>query len=152
MFFKRLTKEKIILISKPLEGEILPLESVPDPVFSQRMVGDGFAINPSNGIVVSPVDGEIISVFPTKHAISLRDKGGREILIHIGLETVKLNGEGFTSFVKEGQTIKKGEKLLEVDFEIIKNKVPSIISPIIFTNLKENQKVVIEKDHVKILL
>jgi PTS system D-glucosamine-specific IIC component len=74
MFFKRLTKEKIILISKPLEGEILPLESVPDPVFSQRMVGDGFAINPSNGIVVSPVDGEIISVFPTKHAISLRDK------------------------------------------------------------------------------
>lgn len=151
MFFKKKTKEKRMTIPSPLQGEILSIERVPDPVFSQKMLGDGFAVHPASGTVVSPVDGEVISIFPTKHAISLKDSNGMEILIHIGLETVTLNGEGFTTFVTEGQAIKKGDKLLEVDFGAIKAKVPSIISPIVFTNLKEDQKVVIEDNEVIIV-
>ncbi|TDL74546.1 PTS glucose transporter subunit IIA [Rhodococcus qingshengii] len=152
--FKNLFKNKKIesetTILQPLEGEIVPLDVVPDPVFSQKMIGDGFAINPTNGSVVSPVDGEVISVFPTKHAVSIKSNGGREILIHVGLETVSLNGEGFTAFVSDGQSVQKGQKLLEADFQSIKDKVPSIITPVIFTNLAENERVVIEEQGVRI--
>ncbi|WP_435368055.1 PTS sugar transporter subunit IIA [Neobacillus niacini] len=149
-FFKNKKDDSETTILQPLEGEILPLDVVPDPVFSQKMIGDGFAINPTNGSVVSPVDGEIISVFPTKHAVSIKSKGGREILIHVGLETVSLNGEGFTAFVSDGQSVQKGQKLLEADFQSFKDKVPSIITPVIFTNLAENEKVVIEGQEVRI--
>jgi sugar PTS system EIIA component len=153
--FKNLFKSKKVevetTILQPLEGEIVPLDVVPDPVFSQKMIGDGFAVNPTNGTVVSPVDGEVISVFPTKHAVSVKSTDGREILIHVGLETVTLNGEGFTSFVSDGQRVQRGQKLLEADFEFIKEKVPSIITPVIFTNLAENEKVVIEEQEVKII-
>jgi sugar PTS system EIIA component len=149
-FFKNKKDDSEATILQPLEGEVVPLDVVPDPVFSQKMIGDGFAINPTNGSVVSPVDGEIISVFPTKHAVSIKSKGGREILIHVGLETVSLNGEGFTAFVSDGQSVQKGQKLLEADFQSIKDKVPSIITPVIFTNLAENEKVVIEGQEVRI--
>ncbi|MFJ5761459.1 PTS glucose transporter subunit IIA [Neobacillus sp. NPDC093182] len=153
--FKNLFKSKKAAVDdsilQPLEGEIVPLDVVPDPVFSQKMIGDGFAVNPTNGTVVSPVDGEVISVFPTKHAVSVKSTDGKEILIHVGLETVSLNGEGFTSFVSDGQRVQKGQKLLEADFEVIKEKVPSIITPVIFTNLAEDEKVVIEEQEVKIV-
>lgn len=153
--FKNLFKSKKVEVDtsilQPLEGEIVPLDVVPDPVFSQKMIGDGFAVNPTNGTVVSPVDGEVISVFPTKHAVSVKSTDGREILIHVGLETVSLNGEGFTSFVSDGQRVQKGQKLLVADFDVIKEKVPSIITPVIFTNLAENEKVVIEEQEVKII-
>ena len=148
--FKSKKVESETTILQPLEGGIVPLDVVPDPVFSQKMIGDGFAINPTNGSVVSPVDGEVISVFPTKHAVSIKSNGGREILIHVGLETVSLNGEGFTAFVSDGQSVQKGQKLLEADFQSIKDKVPSIITPVIFTNLAENEKVVIEGQEVRI--
>lgn len=153
--FKNLFKSKKVEVDtsilQPLEGDIVPLAVVPDPVFSQKMIGDGFAVNPTNGTVVSPVDGEVISVFPTKHAVSVKSTDGREILIHVGLETVSLNGEGFTSFVSDGQRVQKGQKLLEADFNVIKEKVPSIITPVIFTNLAEDEKVVIEEQEVKIV-
>ena len=152
VFFKKKKKaKKDIVVSSPLEGEMVPLDKVPDPVFSQKMMGDGFAVIPANGTVVSPVDGEVLSIFPTKHAVNLKDASGLEILIHVGLETVNLKGEGFTSFVSDGETVKKGQKLLEVDFDAIKEKVPSIITPVVFTNLKEDQNVVIDGDIVKII-
>jgi sugar PTS system EIIA component len=150
-FFKGKKTELETTIMQPLEGEILPLDVVPDPVFSQKMIGDGFAVNPTNGTVISPVDGEVISVFPTKHAVSIKSTDGREILIHVGLETVSLNGEGFTSLVSDGERVKKGQKLLEADLQTIKDKVPSIITPVIFTNLAENEKVVIEDQKIKIV-
>jgi len=149
--FKKKTVESDPFFLLPLEGQLVPIETVPDPVFSQKMMGDGFAIQPTKGTVVSPVDGKVISLFPTKHAVSLLDHNGREILIHVGIETVGLKGEGFTSFVKDGQTVKKGQKLLEVDFEFIKEKVPSIITPVVFTNLSENEKVVIDEKGVRII-
>jgi glucose-specific phosphotransferase system IIA component len=98
------------------------------------MMGDGFAINPSGNILVSPVNGTVSSVFPTKHAIGITSDEGTEILIHIGVDTVKLNGEGFTTYVNNGDTIKVGQRLVEVDFERLKSKVPSILTPVIFTN------------------
>ncbi len=132
----------------PLEGKVVQLEVVPDPVFAEKMMGDGFAIDPAGDMILSPVDGEIIAIFPTKHAISLKSKQGREILIHVGLETVQLNGEGFTPLVIDGQKVKKGQELLKVDFEAIKSRVPSILTPVIFTNLQENEKVVVEGQNI----
>jgi len=143
--------EKNNRLIQPLEGEIIPIEEVPDPVFSQKMMGDGFAVKPTNGLMISPVDGQVISVFPTKHAISLADNNGREILIHVGLDTVTLKGEGFTPLVKAGQKVKQGQKIMEIDFDSIKGKVPSIITPIVFTNLSENEKVIIEGSEVKVI-
>ena len=132
----------------PLKGKVINLEAVPDPVFAEKMMGDGFAIDPADGTIVSPIDGEVITIFPTKHAISLKSKQGREILIHVGLETVQLNGDGFTPLVMDGQKIKKGQELLKVDFDAIKEKVPSILTPVVFTNLGENEKVIVEGQEI----
>lgn len=135
---------------QPLEGKLLNISEVPDPVFSQKMMGDGIAIDPSNGMLVAPADGQIMNVFPTKHALSMTDNNGKEILIHVGLDTVTLKGEGFTAFVKDGDKVKQGQKLMEIDFDAIKSKVPSIITPMVFTNLGENEKVVVEGNEIKI--
>lgn len=118
----------------PLTGTVKKIEDVPDPVFSQKMMGDGIAIEPTDGMVVSPVDGEIIQFFHTKHAIGIRSNTGLEILIHVGLETVTMNGEGFTGHVKEGDKVKVGDKLISFDLELIKEKATSTITPIVVTN------------------
>ncbi|MDF2909857.1 MAG: N-acetyl glucosamine transporter subunit [Sporolactobacillus laevolacticus] len=125
----------------PVSGTLLPITDVPDKVFSEKMMGDGFAIDPADGVVVSPVDGTVSGVFPTKHAVGLTSSEGLEVLIHVGVDTVKLNGEGFTNFVKEGDTVVKGQKLITFDIPSIKDKVPSLISPIIFTNLDPSKHV-----------
>nr|WP_231507780.1 PTS glucose transporter subunit IIA [Bacillus sp. UNC41MFS5] len=119
----------------PIEGVIIPITEVPDQVFSQKMMGDGFAIVPSKGSVVSPVDGEVMSVFPTKHAIGIKSNQGYEILIHVGMDTVNLKGEGFTVLVKDGEKITKGQEILKFDLDFIKKSAPSTVTPIIFTNL-----------------
>lgn len=135
-------------IYAPLTGEVIHLEEVPDKIFAEKMMGEGFAIKPTDKIVVSPVDGEISTIFGTKHAIGITSKEGIEVLIHVGMDTVTLNGEGFKEFVKTGDKVKRGQKLLEVDFDHIKTKVPSIITPIIFTNLSEDDKLEIKYDKV----
>lgn len=121
----------------PISGEVIPLQEVPDEVFSQKMMGDGFAIIPFSGSVVSPVDGKIASIFPTKHAIGILSDQGYEILIHVGIDTVHLNGEGFTVLVEDGETVSKGQEILQFDLEKIKEAAPSVATPIIFTNLKK---------------
>lgn len=128
---KTLSKEEFIVA--PLTGEIRQLEEVPDPVFSQKMMGEGIAIEPTEGIVVAPFNGKVIQVFPTKHALGLKSESGLEVLIHIGLETVSLQGEGFKTYVKEGDRIKKGDMLVTFDRDIIKEKAASTITPIIMT-------------------
>ena len=127
----------------PLEGKIISLEEVPDQVFSQKFMGDGFAIVPKSGEVVSPVDGIIETFFPTKHAIGIKADNGTEILIHFGVDTVNLNGEGFTAHAKQGDRVTAGQKLLSVDLAVVAPKVPSIITPIIITS---GQAVTIEKN------
>jgi PTS system D-glucosamine-specific IIC component len=129
----------------PVEGKIVPLSEVPDQVFSQKMMGDGFAILPSSGKIVAPCDGKIETLFPTKHAIGLTSNSGHEVLIHIGIDTVELKGEGFTAHVAQGDQVKKGQHLLDVDLNFLKENAPSIVTPIIFTNLKEGEKVTVLK-------
>ena len=109
------------------------------------MVGDGFAIKPTDGKVVSPVNGKVVTLFPTKHAIGLVADNGTEILIHIGIDTVKLKGEGFTSKVEQGDLVEQGQVLMEVDLDYVEKNAPSIITPIVFTNLEAGKAVTITK-------
>lgn len=134
--FKKLfgNKEKVEQLLAPINGQVINIEDVPDPVFSGKMMGDGIAILPEEGLVVSPIDAEVIQVFHTKHALGLRTKHGIELLIHIGLETVNLKGEGFEVHVTEGQRVKAGDKLVTFDIEFLKSKAPSIVTPIVVTN------------------
>ncbi|MED5042557.1 PTS glucose transporter subunit IIA [Geobacillus stearothermophilus] len=117
-------------IHSPLDGEAIPLEEVPDPIFAQKMMGDGLAIIPKNGKVVSPINGKVVQIFPTKHAVGLVSEEGLEILIHIGLETVELNGKGFEVAVSDGETVKVGDPLLNLE-----QKHKEIVTPIVITNM-----------------
>lgn len=130
----------------PIKGEIKPITEVPDQVFSGKMMGDGFAIVPAEGTIVSPVDGKIVNLFPTKHAIGILSDSGREILIHVGIDTVNLKGQGFETLVSENDTVTKGQPLLKVDLDYIKEHATSIITPIVFTNLSEGESIVINKE------
>ncbi|MFP7233072.1 glucose-specific PTS transporter subunit IIBC [Bacillus subtilis] len=123
----------------PLKGETVSLADVPDQVFSEKMMGEGFAIDPAEGKVVAPADGEIISIFPTKHAIGFKSAGGTEILIHVGIDTVILNGEGFEAHVTSGQAVKQGELLLTFDLDYIKQHAASAVTSVIFTNASEEE-------------
>lgn len=146
MFKKLFNRKKEVSdnsVYAPLTGEVVPLEEVPDPVFAEKMMGEGIAIKPTSGMVVSPVDGKIVQVFPTKHAVGIETSNGVEILIHIGLETVQMNGEGFTAHVQEGSRVSVGDKLISFDLSIVQEKAKSTITPIIITNTdlcKEIQK------------
>ncbi|WP_204179814.1 MULTISPECIES: glucose-specific PTS transporter subunit IIBC [unclassified Staphylococcus] len=126
-------------IYAPLKGRTVPLDEVPDQVFSDKLMGDGLAIYPANGEVVAPFDGTVELVFPTKHAIGLKSESGVEVLIHFGLETVGLQGEGFTVHVDSGDTIVKGQSLMTVDLDYIKTHAKSDITPIIVTNSGEHE-------------
>jgi glucose PTS system EIICBA or EIICB component len=132
-------------IVSPIKGVLKPITEVPDQVFAGKMMGDGFAIEPSEGTVVSPVNGKIVNLFPTKHAIGILSDTGREILIHVGIDTVKLKGQGFETLVSENEIVKQGQPLLKVDLAYIKEHATSIVTPIVFTNLAEGEKVVIDK-------
>lgn len=119
----------------PMTGDLLPLSEVPDEAFSAGLMGPGFGIRPTDGTVYAPFDGQVVMIFPTKHAIGLKSDTGIEVLIHVGLDTVKLNGEGFELFVMDGQTIKRGDALLKADIAQMKDQVPSVITPVVFTSL-----------------
>lgn len=146
LFTKKEERQDVSILA-PVSGELLSLEEVPDPVFSQKMMGDGIAIRPSNGEIVSPVDGKIIQLFPTKHAIGLVAENGVEILIHIGLETVELEGEGFTAYTREGDKVKQGDKLIGFNEIIIKEKAKSTITPVIITNTDDVSEIRLSDKH-----
>ncbi|MDT8717172.1 PTS beta-glucoside transporter subunit IIBCA [Clostridium sp. 19966] len=126
--------EEIDTIVSPANGIALSLKEVPDETFAQELLGKGVGIDPIDGSVLSPIDGEVIHVFETKHAIAIKASSGIELLIHAGIDTVKMNGEGFTSFVQNGDIIKKGDKLLEFDLEKVKKEAKSSIILVIVTN------------------
>jgi N-acetylglucosamine-specific phosphotransferase system IIBC component len=127
--------QEVELVS-PMTGEVKPITETPDPTFAEKMLGDGFVVFPTSGQVVSPVSGTIVQIFPTRHALGIRTQDGLEMLVHVGLETVKLNGEGFKALVEEGAEVKAGQPLLEVDLDAIKEKVPSMATPVVLTNLE----------------
>ena len=154
---KKETKEnsnfkEIAKFSSPVKGIAAPIEETPDEAFAGKMMGDGIMIMPEDSTVFAPCDGEVLFVFPSKHAVGIKTTDGFEILIHIGINTVELNGEGFEAFVASGDKVKKGDKLISFDIEYIKDKVPSMATPFIFTALNENQRVkLIKKGEVNAL-
>ncbi|OLS40995.1 PTS glucose transporter subunit IIA [Bacillus sp. MRMR6] len=151
MVFNIFKKAKVEILA-PVDGQIVALDEVPDPVFSQRMMGEGVAVVPSKGNIHAPVDGTVILVAATKHAIGIRAKDGTEILIHVGLETVALNGEGFSLAVSEGDRVTAGQVLMGVDWEYIRTRAKSAVTPIVITNNQNNKKQVTitkEKDCIQ---
>ncbi len=134
--FKKNKADKGMQFIMPIKGEVIKIDEIPDPVFAGKMMGDGFGIMPAEGKVYSPVDGEVSSIFPTGHAVGLKVGEDIEILIHFGLDTVNLKGEGFTAHVKQGDVVKAGDLLIEVDLDTVKGKVPSVATPIVFPKLE----------------
>jgi glucose-specific phosphotransferase system IIA component len=121
-------------LTSPLSGNVYPIESVSDPVFSGKVLGDGLAIEPFDGKVYSPVNGTVETMMDTMHAVGIKSDGGAEILIHIGKDTVSLKGRFFESHVKENDRIKKGQLIIEFDIDAIKKAGFDLITPVIITN------------------
>lgn len=132
---------KTIMIGSPFDGNAAELETAPDEGFAGKMMGDGAVVEPTEDIVKAPVDATVSFVFPTKHAIGLEIADGMEMLLHVGIDTVKLNGEGFEVLVEEGAKVKKGDALMKIDLAYIKSHAPSLVSPVLCTDLSDNQKV-----------
>ncbi len=121
-------------LSSPLKGSVIALADVPDETFAAGILGDGIAVDPVEGVVKAPISGEITTMFPTNHAVGITGNNGIEILIHVGIDTVQLDGKGYTSFVKEGDRVKKGDKLVEFDIELIKSEGFKTVTPVLITN------------------
>jgi glucose-specific phosphotransferase system IIA component len=130
-----------IVISSPITGLAADLATAPDEAFAQKMMGDGAVVTPEDPFVRAPEDGEVAFVFDTKHAIGFVTDSGISLLIHVGIDTVKLNGEGFETLVESGQTVKKGDPMLKLDLEYLKANAPSITSPVLCTELEDNQRI-----------
>ncbi|OZU87707.1 PTS glucose transporter subunit IIA [Virgibacillus indicus] len=139
-FFKKSKQSSKMEIIAPVNGEIVQLEEVPDPVFSEKMMGEGIAIMPTDGKFQSPVNGKVVQVPDTKHAVGIETEDGIEILMHIGLDTVELKGEGFKSLVKTGDQITVGQVLIEAELEYIREHAKSIVTPIVITNSMNSNK------------
>jgi PTS system beta-glucosides-specific IIC component len=137
--FQNKTKEKIIF--SPLNGLVIPLSNVKDPIFAEGILGKGAAIVPSEGRLVSPVKGTILSVFPTLHAIGIKSDTGVEILIHLGFDTAELQGKYYKSYVSEGDKVLVGDLLMEFQLEEIKNAGYDITTPIIVTNMDQYETI-----------
>ena len=134
-------KVKTIVISSPVTGKAADLSTAPDEAFAGKMMGDGAAVTPEDPIVRAPEDGEICFVFDTRHAIGFLTDSEISLLIHIGIDTVKLGGKGFEALVENGQKVKKGDPMLKLDLEYLKANAPSIVSPVLCTELQENEKI-----------
>lgn len=128
-FFK---KEEFKVVS-PVDGTLVPIEQVPDPTFSMKLMGDGFAVKPSSNTICAPISGRIVTIFPTGHAVGIKNKDGVECLVHIGLETVNLNGKGFEIFVNQGDKVKAGEPLVQVDKEAMEEAGYNLITMVVMT-------------------
>jgi PTS system glucose-specific IIA component len=127
-------KKKVREIKSPSDGEIIAIESVNDEVFSQKMVGDGVAIIPTSSKFTAPIDGIVSKIFPTNHAYSIKSKNDLEVMVHIGLDTVTLEGKGFTRIAQEGDEVKSGDVIIEVDLDYIKEYAKDIVTPIIISD------------------
>ncbi|MDB2076597.1 MULTISPECIES: PTS sugar transporter subunit IIA [Clostridium] len=129
-------------IYSPCLGVVKHLENVNDVAFAQKLIGDGIAVVPKEGNIVSPIDGEVAMVFPTGHAIGLKTDEGVEILIHVGIDTVELDGKGFKAFVKQGDKVKVGDKLLKVNLEEVINEGYEVDTMVLVTDIANYKKVV----------
>ncbi|AWK50787.1 PTS glucose transporter subunit IIA [Clostridium beijerinckii] len=146
-FFKRKSNKEIKLVA-PITGRTIDLSKVPDSVFAQKLAGDGVAIDPIGDIIVAPADGELTLVFKTLHAFAITLASGAELLIHIGIDTVSLNGEGFQQLVEAGTMVKSGTPIIKINRDFILSKGFSLITPVLITNMDivKELKANIDKD------
>ena len=128
------------VLKAPLDGKIISIEEVPDPVFADKVVGDGVAIDPTGSVMVAPCDGTIGKIFETNHAFSMETPSGVELFVHFGIDTVELKGEGFKRIASEGQEIKAGDPVIELDLEFLREKARSIITPVVISNMDDVNK------------
>ena len=134
-------KEKtIVTIYSPINGKVIELKEVPDEAFAQKMVGDGCAIEPDKGSICSPIEGQLMNIFPTNHAIIFETIDGLEMIVHFGIDTVKLDGKGFQK-LREPGPIKVGDEIVKYNLDEIKDNVPSTRSPIIINNMEKVEKI-----------
>lgn len=138
--FDFIKKQKEMAVYAPMDGVAIKLNDVPDEAFSEKILGDGAAVIPENGNVYSPVDGEIIDITDTKHAFCITTNEGTEVLLHIGIDTVKLKGEGFNVKILSGDKVKAGSKIAEIDLEVLKKNNMKLETPVILTE-PENYKI-----------
>ena len=130
----------------PFQGVLKPITEAPDEAFAQKMMGDGAVVTPEDPYVYAPEDGEVAFVFDTKHAIGFITESGISLLIHVGIDTVKLNGKGFEALVESGQEVKKGDPMLKLDLDYLSQNAPSIVSPVLCTELEDNQRIHLLKE------
>ena len=142
--------EKRLQICSPLNGKAVPLDSVPDPVFSERVLGDGCAVISTDGKIYSPVNGEISSIAETNHAYGFSSEDGLEVLVHFGLETVALKGEGFMPHVAVGDKVKIGDLIAEVDTALLKSKGINLITPVLVCDGADDLEMCVSDGNVKV--
>lgn len=152
-FFK---KNKVIEIISPATGRIIPIEEVEDETFAKKRTGDGIAVELTDGKIIAPFDGEITSMYNANHCLVIRSEDGIELLIHIGIDTIKLKGEGFKKYVELNDKVNKGDTILEADLDLLKSKNKSVVTPVIITNRRridsiEKMKGNVEKGKDKIM-
>jgi len=133
-FFKKSSNKEVKLIA-PITGETIDLSKVPDTVFAQKLAGDGIAVDSTGDVIVAPADGELTLVCETLHAFAMTLSSGAELLIHIGIDTVSLNGEGFELLAKAGSKVKAGTPIIKINRDFILNKGFSLITPVLVTNM-----------------
>lgn len=138
--------ESTVIISSPITGIAAELSTAPDEAFASKLIGDGAVVTPQYPVIKAPEDGEIVLLFETKHAIGFRTDSGISMLIHIGIDTVSLEGHGFDAFVQNGQKVKKGDPLLKLDLGYLAANAPSLVSPVLCTELEENQRIRLLKE------
>lgn len=145
--FKFLKSKKVEIIA-PMTGEVVEISQVPDPVFAEKMIGDGLAIEPKDGLVVAPCNGKVVQIFPTNHAIGIETKEGFDLLIHLGIDTVELGGRGFERLIEEGQEVTVGTPLLKMDIDRVIEDGKKAITPVIITTMDQIQKIDVIKGPV----
>lgn len=134
------SKKKVLRLRRVMKGEIVSISEVPDAVFSQKMLGDGFAVKPTEGEVKAPVSGKIIQIFPTNHAFGILTEDGIEVLVHIGIDTVELKGEGFKRVMQTNQYVNEGDTVIEVDLALVASKGKSTVTPVVITSKDKVKK------------
>ncbi len=135
-----------VVISSPMTGIAADISTTPDEAFASKMMGDGAVVTPEEGVVVAPEDGTVLFIFDTKHALGFTTDSGIGMIIHVGIDTVKLEGKGFDVQVEAGQKVKKGDVLMKLDLDFLKENAPSVATPVICTELKDNQKIRLLKE------
>lgn len=135
-------KTPLLEVFSPLQGEAIDVANVSDAVFSEKMLGDGVAILPSDGKIYAPVDGTLVKVFNTKHAYAINTESGLELLIHCGIDTVELGGQGFVSHKNSGDKVQKGELIAEMDLDYIASQGKDTVTPVVITNFHEFENLI----------